>query len=124
MPYYGERRQPDSPARMISIDPEETVRGMTQAVLDIRQAAAWLAAQEEIDPRAIGHHGHQPGRHHRGAGGQHRAALQQGLPAAGRRRHGRSGLDLDRNGPLAQALGRVGRHARKSCSPCSRSSTR
>jgi dienelactone hydrolase len=54
MPYYGERRQEDSPARMISTDPDETVRGMTQAVLDIRQAAAWLAAQEEIDSGQLG----------------------------------------------------------------------
>jgi dienelactone hydrolase len=54
MPYYGERRQPDSPARMISLEPEETVRGMTQAVLDIRQAASWLASQEEIDPQQLG----------------------------------------------------------------------
>jgi dienelactone hydrolase len=54
MPYYGERQQPDSPVRMISIDPQETVRGMTQAVLDVRQAASWLAAQEEIDPDQLG----------------------------------------------------------------------
>lgn len=54
MPYYGERRQPGSPARMISMDPHETARGMTQAVLDIRQAAGWLASQEEIDPAQIG----------------------------------------------------------------------
>jgi dienelactone hydrolase len=54
MPYYGERRQNDSPTRMISMDPEETVRGMTQAVLDIRQAASWLAAQEELDPEQLG----------------------------------------------------------------------
>lgn len=54
MPYYGERAQPGSPARMLSLDPHETARGMTQAVLDIRQAAGWLAAREEIDPRQIG----------------------------------------------------------------------
>jgi dienelactone hydrolase len=54
MPYYGERRQPDSPARMVSLDAAETVRGMTQAVLDARQAAAWLAAQDEVDPRQLG----------------------------------------------------------------------
>jgi len=54
MPYYGPRRQPDSPARMVSIDPEETVRGMTQAVLDVRQAAAWLAAQQDVDPGQLG----------------------------------------------------------------------
>jgi dienelactone hydrolase len=54
MPYYGERRQPDSQARMISLDPHETVRGMSQAVLDIRRAAAWLAAQKDIDPGRLG----------------------------------------------------------------------
>jgi len=54
MPYYGERRQPDSPVRMVSVDPRETVAGMTQAVLDIRQAAAWLAAQDEIDRQQLG----------------------------------------------------------------------
>jgi cephalosporin-C deacetylase-like acetyl esterase len=54
MPHYGPRREPGSPARMISIDPEETVRGMTQAVLDVRQAAAWLAAQDEIDASQLG----------------------------------------------------------------------
>jgi dienelactone hydrolase len=54
MPYYGERRQPGSEARMISMDPAETVRGMTQAVLDVRQAAAWLSAQDHVDPRQLG----------------------------------------------------------------------
>jgi dienelactone hydrolase len=54
MPYYGERRQEGSSARMISLDPRETARGMTQAVLDIRQAAAWLAAQEEVDAAELG----------------------------------------------------------------------
>jgi len=54
MPYYGERRQPNSNARMISNDPQETVRGMIQAVKDIRYAAAWLAAQDEVDPQKLG----------------------------------------------------------------------
>jgi cephalosporin-C deacetylase-like acetyl esterase len=54
MPYYGERRQPDSPARMVSANADEVVRGMTQAVLDCRQAAAWLAAQENVDPQQLG----------------------------------------------------------------------
>jgi dienelactone hydrolase len=54
MPYYGERRQPGSPARMVSTDPEETARGMTQAVKDIRCAAAWLAAQDEVDSKQLG----------------------------------------------------------------------
>lgn len=54
MPYYGERRSPDSPRRMISRDPRLTVVGMTQAVLDIRRAAAWLAARPEVDPGRLG----------------------------------------------------------------------
>ncbi len=45
MPYYGERRQPDSKARMISTDPTETVRGMIQAGKDIRYAPAWPPAR-------------------------------------------------------------------------------
>jgi dienelactone hydrolase len=39
---------------MISFDPEETVRGMTPAVLDVRHAAAWLAAQDSIDREQLG----------------------------------------------------------------------
>ena len=54
MPYYGPRRQPGSTARMVSMDPEQTVRGMTQAVLDVRRAAAWLAAQSDIDGEQLG----------------------------------------------------------------------
>ncbi|MFM9118457.1 MAG: alpha/beta hydrolase family protein [Planctomycetota bacterium] len=54
MPYYGERRDPNSSRRMISKDPQETVEGMTQAVLDIRQATAWLATRPEIDAQQLG----------------------------------------------------------------------
>lgn len=54
MPYYGPRRQPDSPARMVSIDPRQTVRGMTQAVVDIRRAVAWLGAQPEVESDQLG----------------------------------------------------------------------
>ena len=53
MPYYGPRRDPEVPTRMVSADPEETVRGMTQAVKDIRYATAWLAAQKEVDPQQL-----------------------------------------------------------------------
>src|SRR5437868_386987 len=49
MPYYGPRRDGQSSRRMISPDPRETVAGMTQAVLDIRRATAWLAGRPEID---------------------------------------------------------------------------
>src|SRR5262245_8975261 len=54
MPYYGPRRGPNSPKRMLSEDPRETVAGMTQAVLDIRRATAWLAARDEVDEERLG----------------------------------------------------------------------
>jgi len=54
MPYYGPREQPGVNMRMISIDPESTVQGMRQAILDIRCARAWLAAQPEVDAGRTG----------------------------------------------------------------------
>ena len=54
MPYYGPRRPAEARVRMISEDPRQTVEGMRQAILDIRRAAAWLAAQEEVDGEQLG----------------------------------------------------------------------
>ena len=54
MPYYGPRRPPGVKGRMVSRDPHETVRGMTQAVKDVRYATAWLASRPEIDPDQLG----------------------------------------------------------------------
>lgn len=54
LPYYGPRRDPNSPSRMISNDPHETVAGMRQGVLDIRRARAWLAQQPELDADQLG----------------------------------------------------------------------
>src|SRR4051812_33265506 len=54
MPYYGPRRNPASRRRMVSPDPEETVAGMTQAVLDIRYATAWLSGRPEVDSSRLG----------------------------------------------------------------------
>lgn len=54
MPYYGERRSKESSRRMISRNPRETAEGMTQAVLDVRRAAAWLAARPEVDTQRLG----------------------------------------------------------------------
>ena len=54
MPYYGPRRQPGVDRRMVSIDPNETVEGTTQAVLDIRFATAWLASRPEVDDKQLG----------------------------------------------------------------------
>ena len=54
MPYYGERRSAKSPRRMISRVPQESVEGMTQGVLDIRRATAWLGVRPEVDPGRLG----------------------------------------------------------------------
>lgn len=56
MPYYAQRRGVNAQRhrRMISFVPEHTAEGMTQAVLDVRQAAAWLASREEVDPDRLG----------------------------------------------------------------------
>jgi dipeptidyl aminopeptidase/acylaminoacyl peptidase len=54
MPYYGERRSKESPRRMFSRVPAESVEGFTQAVVDIRRGAAWLAARPEVDPDRLG----------------------------------------------------------------------
>jgi dienelactone hydrolase len=54
MPYYGERRGKNSPRRMISPIPAESVAGMTQAVLDIRCATAWLAGRPEVNRERLG----------------------------------------------------------------------
>jgi cephalosporin-C deacetylase-like acetyl esterase len=54
MPYYGPRRAPGAPTRMVGIDPHLTVQGMTQAVLDIRRATAWLGQQPEVDGQQLG----------------------------------------------------------------------
>lgn len=54
LPYYGPRSQPGVSVEMVSEDPEQTVKGFTQAVLDIRRAGAWLSAQEEVDEDQLG----------------------------------------------------------------------
>jgi len=54
LPYYGPRATPGEERKMISTDPKEMVEGMTQAVLDIRRAGAWLGAQEEVDANQLG----------------------------------------------------------------------
>lgn len=54
MPYYGERRPKGSGRRMLSPDLDETVAGMTQAVLDIRRSATWLERRPEVDGKQLG----------------------------------------------------------------------
>jgi dienelactone hydrolase len=54
LPYYGPRREPGVSRKMVSPDPRETLEGMTQAMLDIRRATAWLAARPEVDDQQLG----------------------------------------------------------------------
>lgn len=54
MPYYGPRRVPGAPHRMISANPQETIAGMTQAILDIRQSVGFLSSRPEINPDELG----------------------------------------------------------------------
>lgn len=57
MPYYGERRPPettDGKQRMLSPDLNKSVDNVCQTVLDCRRAAAWLAAQPEVDADKLG----------------------------------------------------------------------
>ncbi len=54
MPYYGERRRSGHPRRMLSRDIPETIEGMTQAVLDIRHAVAWMKDRPEVDDHDLG----------------------------------------------------------------------
>ncbi|WP_298865414.1 alpha/beta hydrolase family protein [uncultured Gimesia sp.] len=56
MPYYAQRRGvgENGRRRMISFVPEHTAEGMTQAVLDVRRAAAWLANRDEVNSQKLG----------------------------------------------------------------------
>ena len=52
MPHYGPRRS--DRARMVTPAQEQLVENFRQAVLDVRRAGDWLAAQPEFDPQRIG----------------------------------------------------------------------
>ncbi len=54
MAYYGKRRPPGSKLRLMMNDIPHTTRAVTQTVLDVRMAAAWLASRPEIDPKRLG----------------------------------------------------------------------
>jgi dienelactone hydrolase len=54
LPYYGERRDPDSPRRLISPNLDETLDAMRQGILDVRRATAWLASRPEVDAKRLG----------------------------------------------------------------------
>lgn len=54
MAYYGPRRPPGSKLRLMSPDIFQTTRGVTQTVLDLRVASAWLESRPEIDGKKLG----------------------------------------------------------------------
>lgn len=54
LPYYGERAGPGDARRLVMSDPDLTVSALTQGILDIRRAAAWLAERDEVDPEQLG----------------------------------------------------------------------
>jgi dienelactone hydrolase len=54
MAYYGPRRPAGSKLRLLSPNLRQTVAAVTQTVLDLRVAAAWLAARPELDPSRLG----------------------------------------------------------------------
>jgi dienelactone hydrolase len=54
MAYYGPRRPAGSYKRLLSYDLGQTFAAIRQTVLDLRRAAAWMAAQPEIDKNNLG----------------------------------------------------------------------
>jgi dienelactone hydrolase len=54
MAYYGPRRPPGSKLRLLSPNIRQTVAAVTQTVLDLRVAAAWLASRPEVNPNRLG----------------------------------------------------------------------
>jgi dienelactone hydrolase len=56
LPYYGPRQSAD-PAkrqRLMGTDPDRTLAGVRQAVLDCRRAGDWLAARPDVEPSRVG----------------------------------------------------------------------
>jgi dienelactone hydrolase len=54
MAYYGPRRPPNSDLRLLSPDLFHTTRAVTQTVLDLRVASAWMASRKELDAKKLG----------------------------------------------------------------------
>jgi dienelactone hydrolase len=54
MAYYGPRRPPGSPLRLMSTDVEHSFAAVRQTVLDLRRATAWLESRPEIDKKRLG----------------------------------------------------------------------
>jgi dienelactone hydrolase len=54
MPYYGPRRPANSRLKMITVDVQQSVANVQQAVLDGRRAVAWLANLPNVDRDRLG----------------------------------------------------------------------
>jgi dienelactone hydrolase len=54
MAYYGPRRPAGSRLRLLSPNLSRTTAAITQTVLDLRVASAWLASRPEIDGQRLG----------------------------------------------------------------------
>jgi dienelactone hydrolase len=54
MAYYGPRRPAGSKLRLLSPNLPHTIKAVTQTVLDLRVAAAWLESRPEIDAKRLG----------------------------------------------------------------------
>ncbi|MFN4261006.1 MAG: alpha/beta hydrolase family protein [Gemmataceae bacterium] len=54
MAYYGPRRPPGSPVRLLSYDYQHTMAAIRQTVLDLRRATAWMESRPEIDAQRLG----------------------------------------------------------------------
>ncbi|MFO0929142.1 MAG: alpha/beta hydrolase family protein [Gemmataceae bacterium] len=54
MAYYGPRRPPGSRLRLMSPNIPHTIAAVTQTVLDLRAAAAWMASRPELDADRLG----------------------------------------------------------------------
>src|SRR5262245_51675701 len=54
MAYYGPRKPKGSKKRLLSANVPQTIAAVTQTVLDLRVATAWLASRPEIDASRLG----------------------------------------------------------------------
>lgn len=54
MAYYGPRRPAGSKLRLMSPNLKHTTEAVTQTVLDLRVAAAWLESRPEVDGKRLG----------------------------------------------------------------------
>ncbi len=54
MAYYGPRRPPGSKLRLMSPNLPHTIKAVTQTVLDLRVATAWLESRPEVDRKRLG----------------------------------------------------------------------